>query len=138
MARRALSILDNLIGAAWRVSVACSAGGFVVLRFAWPFFVSAEPADGSNLALKGILSLATVAAPFVALCPLIPASIAVPRRGRTRRLCDSQEGLATIRALASWPRFETLGFEEHAKHAMDVGWYALMVEGGNWPIGESP
>ncbi len=129
MARRKENILDDLMRAPWWVSVVCSAGAFILLRFVVPIFIPAGPANSSNYVFKGILGALPVAAPFLAFFLLIPAPIAAVRQWRERRLLDSQTDLASIRAL-SWQRFETLVAEAYRRQG-----YAVSQQSGNGPDG---
>jgi restriction system protein len=127
MGRRGGSILEDLISLPWWVSVACAAAAFITLRFIVPVFLPAGPATSANYALKGILGGVSSMAPLLALVLLIPAPIAALRQWRERRLLDSQEGLATIRAL-SWERFETLVGEAYRRQGYAVS--RLSADGG--------
>ena len=119
MSRRPANVLDDLISLPWWVSVVCSAAAFVMLRFTLPLFIPAGPVTSSNYAFRGILGGVSAAAPFVAFFLLIPAPIAAFRQWRERRLLESQQGLATIRAL-SWQRFETLAAEAYRRQGYTV------------------
>lgn len=115
MARKDRSILNLLVEAPWWVSVALSAGVFILLRFAVPTFAPAR----ASFALKGILGAAPAVAPFVAVLLLLPAPLAAYRQWRERRLLDKQRDLASIRTL-SWQRFETLVAEAYRRQGFTV------------------
>ncbi|MFI5339392.1 MAG: restriction endonuclease, partial [Candidatus Methylomirabilales bacterium] len=91
----------------------------LLLRFVVPLFIPAGSVTSSTFALKAILGIGSVAAPFIALVLLLPAPLAAFRQYRKRRLLDKQKDLGSIRSL-SWRRFETLVGEAYRRQGYAV------------------
>ena len=113
MGRKGEGILDLLAEAPWWMSVVVAGVAFLVLRYILPVV------DGENLALKGLVRIAPVLAPWVFLFFLVPAPFSIYNSWRKKKLLDSQKDLHSIRSLG-WREFEELVGEAYRRQGYTV------------------
>jgi restriction system protein len=114
MGRRKGTILDDLTGARWWVSIIVATGLFLFLKFIVPALIPAN----SNFSMQ-VVGRAAPQIAWLCLVLLIAAPLAAYRQWRGWRLLNSQTDLASIRSL-SWRRFETLVGEAYRRQGYAV------------------